>query len=96
LETKEKAAAGCKQEEINSFAAIYNTGKLMPSAFSELGRLSVKTIYRWAKELLASHGDFAVLVPEYGTGRRKQIDPAVMDVLLGFCLMITSLRLKLQ
>ncbi len=74
--------------EKERFVEAYNTKRLYPGIYEKVGRVSLKTLYRWEK-ILEEHGmNYLALVPRWGDtkrGRTKVTDEEA-SVILGILL----------
>lgn len=64
-----KSPWGKKDEATKAFLVAYNTGKLLPSVFAVVGRVSDKTLYRLDKKLRESNDDCHALADGRGGWR---------------------------
>ncbi|SDO03305.1 DNA binding domain-containing protein, excisionase family [Desulfonauticus submarinus] len=57
-------------KEKEEFVEAYNTGELFPKIYKKLGKVSLKTLYRWQKTLNEYGNDFLALAPDWGRAKR--------------------------
>lgn len=62
-----------KKSADNDFIALYNNKMLSPLIYSVVGKVSIKSLYRWNKELIENGGDYRALVPNYKYRHRGEI-----------------------
>ena len=59
-----------KTKTVERCVELYNCGYFLPGVLDAVGKIDLKTIYRWDKQLLKSNNDYRVLAPRYGNNRR--------------------------
>jgi len=65
------AAHGERLKTDREFANAYNLGILLPQAYQILGKVSIKTVYRWHRDLAGS-ADWTLLVPDWRSLERTE------------------------
>lgn len=65
------AAHGARLKADREFQKAYNMGILLPQAYQVLGKVSIKTVYRWYQNLAGS-ADWTLLVPDWRSLERKE------------------------
>lgn len=69
-----------KAEADKDFIEFYNCGALNQSLLSVLGEVTIKSLYRWKKELAENNNDPTALIPKYNYSSDMQVNTQMSDI----------------